>query len=761
LGSNNAALLAMLTSTPNVLDNTELTDQLTWAFNSGSEHFNYLAVGQSLVLTYTITVTDSQAATDTQTIVLTINGTNDAPVISIESGDSANQSLAINGLALQTSGTLSVTDLDRTDIVTAAVTGFTKLGDTLGLTRDDAQLQAMLSVGGLVLDDTQQQGPLHWAFDSVDYAFDYLGQDESLTLIYSLTVTDSQGTIAEQDVTLVIEGRNSAPEISLGHDDSASSEIWETDSTLQTQGTLSVLDLNTTDVVVAAVTGLGVAGTTTGLQSTHGDLLNMLTVNSPVIDATRETGTLAWGFNSGVEAFDYLAVGESLTLTYTLTVTDSRGTSDQQDVTITIWGTNDVPQLAVGPLQIEENSADGTSVGSVVGSDLDRSDVLTYSLLDTAGGRFGIQSATGEIFVADGGGLDYETATSHSILVRVSDTPGAFADLWVTIEVINVNEAPQFFGQTDYQTDYLTTLRLPTPGLLLGAWDPEGDVMTARVIQAPHSGAIWVAADGELIYWPEVHFEGRVEFVVEISDGLLVTPVVYRVDVARPILLPPNFSLPLPNGPPRAEVLVGELVDRVVERSAVGVAESVVGLVPSSVDELVASVGQPGAGTASVPSEAVPAEVEGGEAAASGTGVATIRSAVKDGTRVESERVPAVSTYRWQQRELGSTGAWSLAASGARETELGPGDGYEIDFRRLADWSDREVDRYFAAQVGGEAVAWTSPLTAHAELMVGVGATTAWLLFHGRILAVAAASTALREAVDPTRVLEAIAELRK
>jgi hypothetical protein len=58
--SNNGALLAMLTSTPNVLDNTELTDQLTWAFNSGSEHFNYLAAGQSLVLTYTITVTDSQ-----------------------------------------------------------------------------------------------------------------------------------------------------------------------------------------------------------------------------------------------------------------------------------------------------------------------------------------------------------------------------------------------------------------------------------------------------------------------------------------------------------------------------------------------------------------------------------------------------------------------------------------------------------------------------------------------------------------------------
>jgi VCBS repeat-containing protein len=93
----------MLTSTPSVLDNTELTNQLTWDFNSGIEAFDYLAADETLILTYTIQVTDSQGATGTQTVVLTINGTNDAPVIT-DGPDAVG--LAVNGSALTTSGSL-------------------------------------------------------------------------------------------------------------------------------------------------------------------------------------------------------------------------------------------------------------------------------------------------------------------------------------------------------------------------------------------------------------------------------------------------------------------------------------------------------------------------------------------------------------------------------------------------------------------------------------------------------------------------------
>ena len=46
------ALEAMLTVAPTaILDGTENTDTLTWDFNSGTEAFDYLATGETLMLT--------------------------------------------------------------------------------------------------------------------------------------------------------------------------------------------------------------------------------------------------------------------------------------------------------------------------------------------------------------------------------------------------------------------------------------------------------------------------------------------------------------------------------------------------------------------------------------------------------------------------------------------------------------------------------------------------------------------------------------
>jgi Ca2+-binding RTX toxin-like protein len=55
--------------------------------------------------------------------------------------------------------------------------------------------------------------------------------------------------------------------------------------------------------------------------------------------------------------------------------------------------------------------------------------------VDNAGGRFVIDGATGEITVADGSLLDYESATSHDITVRATDAAGATSDKMFTINV--------------------------------------------------------------------------------------------------------------------------------------------------------------------------------------------------------------------------------------------------------------------------------------------------------------------------------------
>ncbi|MBO6826518.1 MAG: cadherin repeat domain-containing protein, partial [Sneathiella sp.] len=84
---------------------------------------------------------------------------------------------------------------------------------------------------------------------------------------------------------------------------------------------------------------------------------------------------------------------------------------------------DDTPRQNLAPDEISlddnlivENSAVGELVGTVSARD-DQGGKLTYTLSDDAGGKFTIDPATGEIRVA--GDLDYETATSHEIVVEV------------------------------------------------------------------------------------------------------------------------------------------------------------------------------------------------------------------------------------------------------------------------------------------------------------------------------------------------------
>ncbi|MCA9061772.1 MAG: DUF4347 domain-containing protein, partial [Planctomycetaceae bacterium] len=92
----------------------------------------------------------------------------------------------------------------------------------------------------------------------------------------------------------------------------------------------------------------------------------------------------------------------------------------------------------VEQFSVTERAADGTSIGTVVGIDPDEGDTLTYSLPDDAGGRFAINSTTGELSVLNGSYIDYEAATSHSITIRVTDGGGLTYDEAMTINVSNV-----------------------------------------------------------------------------------------------------------------------------------------------------------------------------------------------------------------------------------------------------------------------------------------------------------------------------------
>ncbi len=72
----------------------------------------------------------------------------------------------------------------------------------------------------------------------------------------------------------------------------------------------------------------------------------------------------------------------------------------------------------------------------------------SYQLLDSAGGRFAINSVTG-LITATGANFDYEASTSHSVTIRVTDSFGEYRDQTVSVSVNNLNDVNSFPGRYD------------------------------------------------------------------------------------------------------------------------------------------------------------------------------------------------------------------------------------------------------------------------------------------------------------------------
>ncbi len=384
-------LQAMLSLAPGaILDGTQSTNSLTWDFDSGTETFDYLAAGETLVLQYTIKAEDDDGTTlsDTETVTITITGSNDAPVIT-DGPDSVG--LTETNAALSSTGTLTVTDIDTTDLVNASVDSLI-VGGTSDRTDPaaptDLELQAMLSLTpAAILDGTETTNSLTWDFDSGTETFDYLAAGETLVLQYTIKAEDDNGTLLSdtETVTITITGSNDAPVITDGPD---SAGLTETNAALTTNGTLTVTDVNTTDLVTASVDSLVVTGTsdrTDPVAPTDLELQAMLSLTpAAILDTTETTNSLTWDFDSGTETFDYLAAGETLVLQYTIKAEDDNGTplSDTETVTITITGSNDAPVISNGPdtAGLTETNAALNTNSTLTVTDTDTTDLVNATV---------------------------------------------------------------------------------------------------------------------------------------------------------------------------------------------------------------------------------------------------------------------------------------------------------------------------------------------------------------------------------------------
>jgi Ca2+-binding RTX toxin-like protein len=119
-------------------------------------------------------------------------------------------------------------------------------------------------------------------------------------------------------------------------------------------------------------------------------------------------------------------------------VSDGNGGMASDTVTMTIGGANVAPaSLSLTNATVIENAPAGYVVGYVTAVDADMNDTLTYSLVGAAG-PFAIDAASGAVTV--NGALDFETAASYNVTIRVTDAAGQTRDLSTTLSVLNATE---------------------------------------------------------------------------------------------------------------------------------------------------------------------------------------------------------------------------------------------------------------------------------------------------------------------------------
>ncbi|WP_270670652.1 VCBS domain-containing protein, partial [Aeromonas sp. QDB04] len=162
-------------------------------------------------------------------------------------------------------------------------------------------------------------------------------------------------------------------------------EITDGSSDLTDSGSISFTDVDLTDrptasEVTKSVTAKKADGTALLLTTEQLAAIENAFSISPA-EGNDNDGTINWTYDIDAGDLEFLAEGEVVTAVFTITVDDGQGGTATQDVTVTLTGSNDVPEISVGDVagEITDGSSDLTDSGSISFSDVDLTDRPTAS----------------------------------------------------------------------------------------------------------------------------------------------------------------------------------------------------------------------------------------------------------------------------------------------------------------------------------------------------------------------------------------------
>jgi VCBS repeat-containing protein len=418
---------------------------------NGSDSFSY-------------TLSDGRGGTTTATVALTIAAVNDAPVL----GAIGNQT--IDELATL-SFTAGATDVDAGQTATFSLDAAAlALGATINATTGAFSWTPTEAQGAGVYDVTitvtDNGTPQLSDSETIQVQVTEVNQSPVLNAIGNQTVNELSlltfvigGSDADLPANTLTFSASNLP-AGATFDPATRTFSW-TPTEAQGPGvfngiTFSVTDgLVTTSEAISITVGevnqapvLGAIGNrTVQVGQTLSFTVTATDADQPANGLLLTSSALPTGatFDIGTGAFSWTPtagqVGDT-SLTFTVTDNGSPVLNDSETITLTVVAEpNQTPVVNNQTFSIAENSANGTVVGTILATDPDVGQALSFALTGTA---FAVNTATGQITVADSALLNFEGTASFVLTATVTDngTPQLDDTADITITLTDVNEAP-------------------------------------------------------------------------------------------------------------------------------------------------------------------------------------------------------------------------------------------------------------------------------------------------------------------------------
>ncbi|UVT18916.1 MAG: cadherin domain-containing protein [Nitrospira sp.] len=360
--------------------------------------------GGNNVYDVTVQVTDGDGGTDTQDLAVTVTNVNAAPVITSNGGGASGNTDVEEHTTIVT--TVTATDVDGGQILTYRLNGGA----------DQAFFTIDSSTGVLSF------------ISAPDFE---VPTDSGGNNVYDVTVQvdDGNGGIDTQALAVTVTDVNVAPVItSNGGGASASINVAENNTAVTTA---AATDVDAGQILTYSLSG-GADQALFTIDTTTGVLSFLAAPNFEVPT------------DSGADNVYDVAVQ----------VDDGEGGIDMQTLAVMVTNVNEAPVItgngggASASINVAENN---TAVTSVIATDVDDGQTLTYSLsggADTA--EFTIDSDTGALSFVTAPNFEGPTDSGgnnvYDVTVLVSDGNGGTDTQALAVMVTNVNEAPVITG---------------------------------------------------------------------------------------------------------------------------------------------------------------------------------------------------------------------------------------------------------------------------------------------------------------------------